>query len=278
MEKLLDRIEEGFGQVCMEADPVSAYEGYHRMLVVESDNIDGLFLANAKESLLARRTDSADFLDSNNVTFCLDSARGHKFMGPDGVARPYLLGSGIVVVGDVKTGRLIAVDYRKGPEEVDPLEEHYGNYMHVAFRKAGQAALLNRLLMHESQSTLEEQLIALDLKSGADLPHHHGYASRGSLVAGASGMLPSPELAEAIEASFPEEKQRAVELGYLGPAGMLDFFAGLHDEEAARRVLRDLDMVRKEGKYLPLDASLTPTTGGLVDSFGHRLSVGHNPH
>jgi hypothetical protein len=158
----------------------------------------------------------------------------------------YFRGSGIVVVGDDE--KLLAADYQgHGNDEReagDPVADKYGGYQHMALWKVVLGAYASRLgrgrlSIAGTYPSVNRMLAVRNLLPDGLTFHHIGYASDGiptfPLVAGASGMLPSDDVADTIA------RREYNVLNRDRAAGLVDWprdeFAGYHDLVAATSVL-----------------------------------------
>lgn len=211
MRKEISQMLEGYGNVCRYDDAASAYVDFHQTVNETNPDPDEI------SSMLVHDTHALAVLTS-------------------GVMRLHgLRGSGMVLLGN-NEGRILSTHY--SAQEIDPVAERYGSYQKVAIRKIGQGALVGRSRYkdpYDQYQYIEEILVDNGLKPSYPT-HHLDYVALNTgndlfITAGASGMLPSTEVADYMRERESERLQRDYEAGLLDWAG--DEFAGLYDLLAA---------------------------------------------
>ncbi|HUB93339.1 MAG TPA: hypothetical protein VMB52_02445 [Verrucomicrobiae bacterium] len=156
----------------------------------------------------------------------------------------YFRGSGMIIIGDIEGIRL--VDYRAtstlGPDRFgdpghDPVVEVHGAYQWAALIRLGLAAYVRRLAETQSDPEVWYEKIDTELVTSglqpAYVPHQLGYAynPKTGLMAGASGMLVSNRMADAMGEAYAMRTLDDGEKGWLRYG--VDTFTGYNSQVAA---------------------------------------------
>ncbi|HXY18154.1 MAG TPA: hypothetical protein VEH48_01895 [Candidatus Nitrosopolaris sp.] len=211
-----------------DSDRVKAYAEFHRQLDGAKISVDDIEGASRQSGTIFEAT---------------KAARDKKVRIKRGTKR-LLRGSGIIVVGSYD-GDILAADYHRDLENEDLVANKYPGYQKIAVRKIGQALLLgsvNAKSVVNQYHRLQEMLVESGLTETSAPPHHLGYAGGHGLTVGASGMLPTDEVAaELSELLAPElvegYRRRWVDWKH-------DEFAGAIDLAAADHVIHPTDAIK----------------------------------
>jgi hypothetical protein len=214
-------------------DKVKAYTEYHQFLNEAEISVEDIQAASS---------------DMNTAVQIIEESRRKRIT--IGSSKTKLLrGSGIVVMGD-RFGDILAASYLTEANGEDLVAKQYPGYQKVALRKMGQAAMVGNVnatqsMLRGKYRLLQEILLEAGLLGQDDPPHHLGYAAVHSFMVGASGMLPSDEVAEQLSLELAPELEADRSRGWV--EWPHDEFAGAIDLAVADDVLyRDVSFVRMD--------------------------------
>lgn len=233
MSNIARQIRDGYKSICDSKtgeDAVRRYADYHQ------------------EMLSLPPMESGQIIEAADLTSDIDiSTLWDTHTTTPGV--PYFHGSGLVAVGNVAEGKVIAVT--AGPlsdTEQDLVQKKYNNYRNYVPLFLGASAMLIVLgvqesnLGHEAYVRYTEILKSTGILESSKVPHL-GNSQRlqktGNRVlklsAGASGVLPSSKVALAFAVDLANEFKADSQAGLL--SWEWDAAAGYHDEVANQQAL-----------------------------------------
>jgi hypothetical protein len=171
---------------------------------------------------------------------------------------PLFRGSGIIAVGT--PAHILGVDYEGefDKHNFDMVQTHHFGYQYVALLKLGRASFLANMIGRPGNcmEILRAFLRSEGLEKPGDSPHHLGYdfevSADGSktITAGASGMLPSEPVADAMNARHAAIIAAGHEKGWVNWPH--DELAGYYDLLAANSTAAELTG-QKKWSYDPED-------------------------
>src|SRR3989344_3641460 len=206
MSQAVERIRQGYGDICRVRDSRSAYRDFHTLIEETKPDIDVLEELPVKDDWQASRVAKS-------------AVRAVRYGKREIDKHKYFSSTGIMVAGNSE-GKILAVDYRLTQFSRDPVAIEHGPYQYSAVRKLVFAALIARLRLTQvddpaNRYRLEESLLN-DLGLAGNLPHYLGHAARmlsGQyfIATGASGMIPSSGTIDAFAKRHPSVMSKARE-------------------------------------------------------------------
>lgn len=230
MSSTADKIRNSYADLCRQkglADTIRAYVDLHAMLAETKPEVGDIATASRQDE---------------RVLEAIARARG-RHIGK--TTNRLFRGSGLIVIGSPT--ELLGAGYATDDLGIDLVDSKYreddGSYYGAAVKKVAQARTLKKLDSTLWVSTGQYGFMqALLEDSGLIVGRHRiGYAAMDAtdLVAGSTGMLPSPELFEELETKvwYPEYVAESVRREELDSINSIDRFGGWFDKTASMEAL-----------------------------------------